>query len=115
MKSRSVFTTLGLAIIFATASVIYAQSLEHKVDFYLEGKIGTETVKPGSYTISYPDAETGSLQVKVGKKVVTSQFKRQPIESSAGVDKMTYSENPDGSRAVATITPRGKKYTLVLQ
>ena len=118
MKSRSITfwaRLLGAAIILAASTVVFAQSLEHKVDFYLEGKVGTETVKPGSYTISYPDAETGSLQIKVGKKVVSTQFKRQVVESTASVDKMTYSENADGSRAIATITPRGKKYTLVLQ
>ena len=115
MKSRSAGSVLLAALIIAAATVIYAQGLEHKVDFYLEGKVGTEIVKPGSYTVSYPDADTGSLQIKVGKKLVTSPFKRQPVDATANVDKMTYSENADGSRAIATITPRGKKYTLVLQ
>jgi hypothetical protein len=106
---------LGLAILLVATTVLHAQGLEHKVDFYLEGKVGTETVKPGSYTIAYPDADSGSLQIKVGKKVVTASFTRQAIDAQANVDKMTYRENTDGSRAIATITPRGKKFTLVLQ
>jgi hypothetical protein len=28
---------------------------------------------------------------------------------------MTYIENADGSRSIASITPRGRKFTLVLQ
>jgi hypothetical protein len=106
---------LGLSILLGSAVALHAEGLQQKVEFYLDGKIGAEVVKKGSYQISYPDADQGTLEIKVGKKVVTVPFTRRAIPGEADSDKMTYRDNGDGTRAVATITPRGKKYTLVLQ
>lgn len=106
---------LGAAMVFGTAAGLQAQGLQQKVEFYLDGKIGSDLVKKGSYTISYPDADQGTLEIKIGKKVVGVPFTRREIGAVADADKMTYRDNGDGTRSVATITPRGKKYTLVLQ
>ena len=111
----SLVAILAITIAGGAASALQARDLDHKVEFYLDGKVGTELIKKGSYSISYPDAEQGTLQIKVGKRVVTTAFTRQSSDSPSEVDKMTYREAADGSRAIATITPRGKKYTLVLQ
>ncbi len=112
---KSLVALFAAAIVVSAASALKAQGLDHKVEFYLDGKVGTEVIKKGSYSISYPDADQGTLQIKAGKKVVSATFTRQTADAPSDVDKVTYRENTDGSRAIATITPRGKKYTLVLQ
>jgi hypothetical protein len=111
----SLVAILAIGITGGAASALQARDLDHKVEFYLDGKVGTELIKKGSYSISYPDADQGTLQIKVGKRIVSTGFTRQTADSPSDVDKMTYREEADGSRAIATITPRGKKYTLVLQ
>lgn len=112
---RFLSSFLTVALVLFSAVALQAQGLQQKVEFYLDGKVGTEIVKKGSYTISYPDADSGTLEIKVGKKVVTAPFTRQAIEIEAVSDKMSYRDNADGSRSIASITLRGKKYTLVLQ
>jgi hypothetical protein len=104
---------LALSVLLA-AGVAFGQE-SNRIDFYLDGKAGTELVKKGSHMISYPDADQGTLEIKVGKKVVAVPFTRQAIANQAEADRVTYRDNGDGTRSIATITPRGRKFTLVLQ
>lgn len=106
---------MAVALVLFSAVALQAQGLQQKVEFVIDGKIGNELVKKGSYTISFPDADSGNIEIKVGKKVVTAPFTRQPLEIPAVDDKMSYRDNSDGSRSIASITLRGRKYTLVLQ
>ncbi|HEY8461959.1 MAG TPA: hypothetical protein VIM99_16340 [Blastocatellia bacterium] len=100
----------------ALSAVALAQKpVEQKVSFYLDGKIGAEEVKKGTYTVIIPDADQGLMEIKVGKKVITAQFTKRQNKEEAEADKMTYRDNGDGTRAIATITPRGRKFTLLLQ
>lgn len=87
---------------------------QQKVEFYLDGKVGAEVVKQGTYTVTVPEGEQGVLEIKVGKKVIAANVTKQTINEAPSADKMTYKDNGDGTRTIATITPRGKKFTLVL-
>jgi len=108
--------TLAVALVFSVAALAQTQKpVEQKVSFYLDGKIGTEVVKKGTYTVVIPDADQGSVEIKVGKKTITAQFTRRQNQEQAEADKMTYRDNGDGTRMIATITPRGRKFTLLLQ
>jgi hypothetical protein len=101
--------SLGLAVL------AYAQSnIEQKVTFYLDGKVGNELVKKGTYTVSFPETEEGTIEIKLGKKSVAAQFTKRQNSTQAEADKMTYRDNEDGTRTIATITPRGRKFTLLL-
>ena len=106
---------MAVALVLFSAVALHAQGLQQKIEFVIDGKIGTEVVKKGNYTISFPDADSGNIEIKVGKKVITAPFTRQPLEIEAVADKMAYRDNPDGSRSIASITLRGRKYSLVLQ
>lgn len=107
---------ITIIMLLGLSAVALAQkSLEQKVSFYLDGKIGGEMVKKGTYTMIIPDTDQGSIEIKVGKKTITSQFTRRQNEQEAEADKLIYRDNGDGSRAIASITPRGRKFTLVLQ
>ncbi|MGH9846644.1 MAG: hypothetical protein ACREEM_48715 [Blastocatellia bacterium] len=112
--SNKVFTGLVLVVALAVAAVAQ-NSREQKLEFYLDGKVGTEVVKKGAYKVVIPESEQGAIEIKVGKKVVTAQFVKRALPNESDKDKMTYVENADGTRSVASITPRGRKYTLVLQ
>ncbi|MEP7272172.1 MAG: hypothetical protein ABI882_11775 [Acidobacteriota bacterium] len=118
MRNRFMATFVArfftVALVLLSAVALQAQGLQQKIEFYLDGKVGTEVVKKGSYTISYPDADQGTLEVKIGKKIISSPFTRQPADVEAAADKMSYRDNADGTRSIASITPRGKKFTLVL-
>ncbi len=106
---------LALVATVALSLAVMAQDkVEKKVSFYLDGKVGNELIKKGTYTVTIPEAEEGTVEIKVGKKIVTAQFTKRQNTAEAESDKMTYRENSDGSRTIASITPRGKKYTLVL-
>lgn len=102
------------ASVVLSVAVLAQGAVEKKVSFYLDGKVGNELIKKGTYTVAIPDAEQGTVEIKVGKKVVAVQFTKRANTTEADADKMTYSENNDGTRTIATITPRGQKYTLVL-
>lgn len=107
-----------LAMVFALGLGVAALAdgrVEQKITFYLDGKVGGEVVKKGVYTVSIPEADQGSIEIKVGKKVVAAPFTKRANSNEAEADKMTYRENSDGSRTIATITPRGRKFTIVLQ
>ena len=115
MFNRFSNKVLALAMAAALSVVVLAQGkVEKKVSFYLDGKVGSELVKKGDYTVTIPEAEQGTVEIKVGKKVVTAQFTKKANTNEADADKMTYRENADGTRTVASITPRGQKFTLVL-
>ncbi|MBI1762557.1 MAG: hypothetical protein HYR56_14080 [Acidobacteria bacterium] len=91
-------TNFVLSGVFAAALLVgtgLAQG-QQKVEFYLDGKVGTEVVKKGTYTVTVPEGEQGTLEIKVGKKVIAA------------------TDNGDGTRSIASITPKGKKYTLVI-
>lgn len=106
---------LVAALIFSIVALAQQKPVEQKVSFYLDGKIGTELVKKGTYTVVIPEADQGSVEIKVGKKTITAQFTKRQNEEQAEADKMTYRDNGDGTRAISTITPRGRKFTLLLQ
>jgi len=110
----------NIALVLAATTIlsiaVFAQgAVEKKVSFYLDGKVGNELVKKGTYTVAIPEAEAGTVEIKVGKKVVAAQYTKRQNNAEAEADKMTYRDNGDGTRTIATITPRGQKYTLVLQ
>jgi hypothetical protein len=113
-KIGRVALTLVAAFVFSVVALAQ-QTVEQKVSFYLDGKIGNEVVKKGTHTVVIPEADQGSFEIKVGKKTITAQFTRRQNEEEAGADKMTYRDNGDGTRTIATITPRGRKFTLLLQ
>lgn len=102
------------ASVVLSVAVLAQGAVEKKVSFYLDGKVGNELIKKGTYTVAIPDAEQGTVEIKVGKKVVAAQFTKRANTTEADADKMTYRDNNDGTRTIATITPRGQKYTLVL-
>ena len=108
----------GLLVLAVTAvlslAVMAQDKVEKKVSFYLDGKVGNELIKKGTYTVTIPETEEGTVEIKVGKKIVSAQFTKRQNSVEADSDKMTYRENSDGTRSIASITPRGKKYTLVL-
>jgi lipopolysaccharide export system protein LptA len=107
---------LTLVAVLALGVVAIAQRpVEQKVSFYLDGKIGNEVVKKGTYTLVIPESDQGSFEIKVGKKTITAQFTKRQNKEEAGADKMTYRDNGDGARIIATITPRGRKFTLLLE
>lgn len=112
--SNKIFFGLVLVVALAVAGIAQNSS-EQKLEFYLDGKVGTEVVKKGAYKVVIPEVEQGAIEIKVGKKVVTAQFVKRTNQNESDKDKMTYVENADGTRSVASITPRGRKYTLVLQ
>ena len=115
MFNRFSNMVLTLAVTAVLTVAVAAQAkVEKKVSFYLDGKIGNELVKKGTYTVAIPDSEQGTVEIKVGKKIVTAQFTKKSNANEADADKMTYRENADGTRSVASITPRGQKFTLVL-
>lgn len=115
MFNRFSNKVLALAMAAALSVVVAAQGkVEKKVSFYLDGKVGNELVKKGEYKVTIPEAEQGTVEIKVGKKVVTAQFTKKANATEAEADKMTYRENADGTRSIASITPRGQKFTLVL-
>lgn len=116
MKKRLAGSGIGAAALTLMLGVgVFAQNgTEQKVEFFLDGKIGNELVRKGSYKITVPEAEQGTVEIKVGKKTISAPFTKRANEKEAEKDKMTYVENSDGSRSLATITPRGQKYTIVL-
>ena len=114
-KSMNKIGILVTALVFSIVALAQQKSVEQKVSFYLDGKIGTELVKKGTYTVVIPETEQGSVEIKVGKKTITTQFTKRQNQDEAEADKMTYRDNGDGTRAIATITPRGRKFTLLLQ
>ena len=66
---------LTLVAVLALGIVAIAQQpVEQKVSFYLDGKIGNEVVKKGTYTLVIPESDQGAFEIKVGKKTVTAQF-----------------------------------------
>src|SRR5262249_17981894 len=93
---------------------IAQKGTEQKVEFDIDGKVGSEVIKKGAYKIAIPDTDQGRLEIKVGKKVIAAQFVKRALEKESDKDKMTFIENRDGTRSLASITPRGRKYTLVL-
>jgi lipopolysaccharide export system protein LptA len=113
-KVRKIGLTL-VAVIALGIVAIAQQPVEQKVSFYLDGKIGNEVVKKGTYTLVIPESDQGSFEIKVGKKTITAQFTKRQNKEEAGADKMTYRDNGDGARIIATITPRGRKFTLLLE
>ncbi|MBO0720148.1 MAG: hypothetical protein J2P41_04960 [Blastocatellia bacterium] len=116
-KSKGIKFQLGLLLILGLGMSIWADAqsgIEQKVTFYLDGKVGNELVKKGTYTVLIPESDEGTLEIKAGKKSVAAQFSKRQNSTQADADKMTYRDNPDGSRTIATITPRGRKFTLVL-
>jgi hypothetical protein len=116
--SRKKIGIVALTLITALAFSVGAwaqQKVEQKVSFYLDGKVGDELVKKGTYTVLIPEADQGAFEIKVGKKIVTAQFTKRLNNVEAEADKMTYRDNGDGTRTIATITPRGRKFTLLLQ
>lgn len=114
-SQKLVNSLLTLAVALVVGLTAYAQnSVEQKVSFYLDGKVGNETVKKGDYKLVIPAAEQGTVEIKVGKKTVAVPYTKRLNATQAEADKMTYRDNGDGTRTIATITPRGQKFTLVL-
>ncbi len=116
LTNKVIGAALAMSVVLILGVAAFAQNgVEQKVSFYLDGKVGAEVVKKGSYTVVIPEAEQGTVEIKVGKKSVTAQFTKQQIATASDADKMTYRDNGDGTRTIASITPRGRKFTLVLQ
>jgi hypothetical protein len=116
LTNKVVNGALALAVALILGVTVFAQNGDkQKIEFYLDGKVGSEVVKKGAYTVVIPEAEQGAIEIKVGKKVVTAQVTKRQNNQESDADKMTYRDNGDGTRTIATITPRGRKFTLVLQ
>jgi hypothetical protein len=116
--TRKMIGKVGITLVAVLALSVVAiaqQPVEQKVSFYLDGKVGNEVVKKGTYTVVIPESDQGAFEIKVGKKTITAQFTRRQNQAEAEADKMTYRDNGDGTRTIATITPRGRKFTLLLQ
>jgi len=116
--TRNKMLSMALTLVTALAFSVGAwaqQPVEQKVSFYLDGIVGNEVVKKGTYTVVIPEADQGAFEVKVGKKTVTAQYTKRQNNEAAEADRMTYRENGDGTRTIATITPRGRKFTLLLE
>lgn len=114
---RSGFAKFVLSGVFASALLVgtsFAQGHSQKVEFYLDGKVGSELVKKGTYTLTVPEGDQGQIEIKVGKKTVAANVTKKAITDAPEADKMTYKDNGDGTRSIASITPKGKKYTLVI-
>jgi hypothetical protein len=115
IRGKVLNTHFALVLALSLGVVAYGQSnIEQKVTFYLDGKVGNEMVKKGTHTVSIPESEEGRMEIKVGKRSITAPFTKRQNSAQAEADKMTYRDNPDGTRTIATITPRGRKFTLVL-
>ncbi len=107
---------VALVAVLVLGAIALAQgAVEQKVSFYLDGRVGNELIKKGTYTLIIPDADQGSFEIKVGKKTITARFTRRQNEAEAEADKMTYRDNGDGTRSIASITPRGRRFTLLIQ
>ena len=106
----------ALVVVLGLSLAAYAQKgIEQKISFYLDGKVGNEVVKKGTYAVSIPEAEHSAIEIKLGgKKTVTAQFTKRQNTTESDADKMTYRDNGDGTRTIESITPRGRKFTLVL-
>jgi hypothetical protein len=116
MKNKALSGGVALVAVLVLGVVALAQNgVEQKVSFYLDGKVGSEVVKKGTYTVVIPESEQGTFEIKVGKKVVTAQFTKRVNKGESDADRMTYRDNGDGTRTIATITPRGRKFTLLVQ
>jgi hypothetical protein len=116
--TRKMIGKVGITLVAVLALSVVAiaqQPVEQKVSFYLDGKVGNEVVKKGTYTVVIPESDQGAFEIKVGKKTITAQFTRRQNQAEAEADKMTYRDNGDGTRTIATITPRGRKFTLLLE
>lgn len=105
----------GLFVSVLMAGAALAQGKQQKVEFYLDGKVGTEVVKKGNYTVTLPEGNQGQVAIKVGKKIVTANVTKKDITNAPEADKMTYATNDDGTRTVTSLTPKGQKYTLVFE
>jgi hypothetical protein len=115
MFNRLNKVAVTLAATLVLGIVAFAQGgVEQKVSFYMDGKIGNELVKKGAYTVMIPEAEKGTIEIKVGKKVVTAEYTKRENPTDSNADKMTYRENTDGTRTITSITPRGRNFTLVI-
>lgn len=116
LKNKVASGALALVAVLILGVVALAQNgVEQKVSFYLDGKVGNEVVKKGTYTVVIPEADQGTFEIKVGKKTVAAQFSKRQNKDASDADKMTYRENGDGTRTIATITPRGRKFTLLVE
>jgi phosphate-selective porin len=114
-KVASIVATFVVAVLVFSVAAQAQKPVEQKVSFYLDGKIGADVVKKGTYTVVIPEADQGQMEIKVGKKTITAPFTKRQNKEEADADKMTYRDNGDGTRAIATITPRGHKFTLLLE
>jgi hypothetical protein len=115
IRGRVLNIQLALVLALSLGLAAYAQNtIEQKVTFYLDGKVGSEMVKKGTHTVLIPDSEEGKIEIKAGKRSVSAQFTKRQNSTESEADKMIYRDNPDGTRSIATITPRGRKFTLVL-
>ena len=115
MRKQILSGLIALVVSVLMAGAAFAQGKEQKVEFYLDGKVGTEVVKKGNYTVTLPEGNQGQVAIKVGKKVVTANVTRKDITNAPDADKMTYATNDDGTRTVTSLTLKGQKYTLVFE
>ena len=113
MRKQILSGLFALVVSVLMADAAFAQGKQQKVEFYLDGKVGTEVVKKGAYTVTLPEGNQGQVAIKVGKKVVTANVTKKDITNAPDADKMTYATNDDGTRTVTSLTPKGQKYTLV--
>ncbi len=115
-NNKVVNGALALAVVLVIGVAAFAQNgVEQKVSFYLDGKVGNEVVKKGTYKVVIPEAEQGTIEIKAGKKTITAPFTKRQNQTESDADKMTYRDNGDGTRTIASITPRGRNFTLVLE
>jgi hypothetical protein len=117
LTNRVVTGAVALAAALILTVAAFGQGgTEQKISFYLDGKVGNEVVKKGTYTVVIPEDEKGTIEIKLDKKkTISAPFTKRQNANESEADKMTYRDNGDGSRTIASITPRGRKFTLLLQ
>ena len=114
-KVASGALALAAVLILGVGALAQNGGVEQKVSFYLDGKVGNDVVKKGTYTVVIPEGDQGTVEIKVGKKTVAAPFTKRVNKDGSDADRMTYRDNGDGTRTIATITPRGRKFTLLIQ
>jgi len=57
----------ALVVVLGLSLAAHAQNgIVQKISFYLDGKVGNEVVRKGTYTVSIPEAEQGAIEIKLG-------------------------------------------------
>ena len=111
MKSGFVKYLVGFTFVALMVGAGLAQGQKvKKIQFYVDGKVGDAVVKKGTYQVVFPENEQGVIELRNGKNIITVNATRKDIAEISPADRMTYTDNGDGTRTLATISPKGEKF-----